>query len=201
MRLPGSRTMSCIAMRRTTCIVRQSSQRHVPVITYSACNITKHHHDRACKQRALPPCAGAGRPSALSRRIDWTARRGWTNGPRFIWGMPRAYSRARKIKRKLENGGKSQPRKPREIRQLSSPAPRMHSAKRTGVFQLYINIGILNIITVRIIEVRTREYAYIHFLVVVRSTGAIHFAFINSNGGSGAKTILGERNGGEESRS
>jgi len=56
-----------LAMRRTTCIVRQSSRRHVPVIAYSACNITKHHRGRTCKQRASPPTRGR-HLSALSRR-------------------------------------------------------------------------------------------------------------------------------------
>jgi len=56
-----------LAMRRTTCIVRQSSRRHVPVIAYSACNITKHHRGRTCKQHASPPTRGR-HLSALSQR-------------------------------------------------------------------------------------------------------------------------------------
>lgn len=83
-KLPGSRAMSCIAMRRTTCIVRQSSQRHVPVIAYSACNITKHHRGQTCKQRALPFTSCRHLPACYRDELTGPSRRGWTNGSRFI---------------------------------------------------------------------------------------------------------------------
>jgi len=98
MQLPGSRTMSCIAMRRT-CIVRQSSQRHVSVITYSVCNITKHHRVQTCKQHTLPPMQ-SGHLSALSRPIDWTVRRGMDKlRSRFILHTT-LFARIEEIKRK-----------------------------------------------------------------------------------------------------
>lgn len=94
----------CIAMRRTTCIVRQSSQRHVPVIAYSACNITKHHRGQTCKQRALPftPCRPSSRAIATNRldRATWMDK--WIK----IYLRHTACARW-KIKRELGNGDKN----------------------------------------------------------------------------------------------
>ena len=131
MRLPGSRTMSRIAMRRT-CIVRQSFQKHVPVITYSACNITKHYivakrvNNAHCRLRRAAIFLRYRDELTGLRDVDGQMDQDLFEASRVICTF--------EMKRKLENEDKSQLQNAfMEVRQLP---PLMHEyiSNRVDVF-------------------------------------------------------------------